>query len=119
MVFLLGIAELLIFHPVDTVAKRLMSNKAKVCTIYTEVSQVKRSSNRFLSQRYHPSSSGTLLQPLLHANFFHYSLVSDMLLDTKLPNECTSLVVNRGFTTSSTSTTSLALPILSASVKGR
>lgn len=26
-----GIAELLIFHPVDTVAKRLMSNKAKVC----------------------------------------------------------------------------------------
>ena len=25
-----GIAELLIFHPVDTVAKRLMSNKAKV-----------------------------------------------------------------------------------------
>lgn len=26
----LGIAELLIFHPVDTVAKRLMSNKAKV-----------------------------------------------------------------------------------------
>ena len=31
--FFLGIAELLIFHPVDTVAKRLMSNKAKVCTI--------------------------------------------------------------------------------------
>ena len=29
--FLTGIAELLIFHPVDTVAKRLMSNKAKVC----------------------------------------------------------------------------------------
>ena len=27
----LGVAELLIFHPVDTVAKRLMSNKAKVC----------------------------------------------------------------------------------------
>ena len=26
-----GIAELLIFHPVDTVAKRLMSNKDKVC----------------------------------------------------------------------------------------
>jgi hypothetical protein len=26
----LGVAELLIFHPVDTVAKRLMSNKAKV-----------------------------------------------------------------------------------------
>lgn len=26
-----GIAELLIFHPVDTIAKRLMSNKAKVC----------------------------------------------------------------------------------------
>ena len=26
----LGIAELLIFHPVDTIAKRLMSNKAKV-----------------------------------------------------------------------------------------
>lgn len=25
-----GIAELLIFHPVDTIAKRLMSNKAKV-----------------------------------------------------------------------------------------
>ena len=25
-----GIAELLIFHPVDTVAKRLMSNKDKV-----------------------------------------------------------------------------------------
>jgi hypothetical protein len=26
----IGIAELLIFHPVDTIAKRLMSNKAKV-----------------------------------------------------------------------------------------
>jgi hypothetical protein len=25
-----GVAELLIFHPVDTIAKRLMSNKAKV-----------------------------------------------------------------------------------------
>jgi hypothetical protein len=28
----LGVAELLIFHPVDTIAKRLMSNKAKVLT---------------------------------------------------------------------------------------
>ena len=28
----LGVAELLIFHPVDTIAKRLMSNKAKVPT---------------------------------------------------------------------------------------
>lgn len=28
--YFLGVAELLIFHPVDTVAKRLMSNKAKV-----------------------------------------------------------------------------------------
>jgi hypothetical protein len=27
-----GVAELLIFHPVDTIAKRLMSNKAKGCT---------------------------------------------------------------------------------------
>jgi len=25
-----GVAELLVFHPVDTIAKRLMSNKAKV-----------------------------------------------------------------------------------------
>ena len=25
-----GIAELLVFHPVDTIAKRLMSNKSKV-----------------------------------------------------------------------------------------
>jgi hypothetical protein len=25
-----GVSELLIFHPVDTIAKRLMSNKAKV-----------------------------------------------------------------------------------------
>ena len=32
-VFFLGVAELLIFHPVDTVAKRLMSNKSKVCAI--------------------------------------------------------------------------------------
>ena len=29
----IGIAELLIFHPVDTIAKRLMSNKAKVSII--------------------------------------------------------------------------------------
>ena len=32
-----GIAELMVFHPVDTVAKRLMSNKnksAKVCRIF-------------------------------------------------------------------------------------
>jgi hypothetical protein len=29
----LGVAELLIFHPVDTIAKRLMSNKAKVSTL--------------------------------------------------------------------------------------
>ena len=28
-----GVAELLIFHPVDTVAKRLMSNKTKVLPI--------------------------------------------------------------------------------------
>jgi hypothetical protein len=27
---LTGVAELLIFHPVDTIAKRLMSNQAKV-----------------------------------------------------------------------------------------
>ena len=27
---LTGVSELLIFHPVDTIAKRLMSNKAKV-----------------------------------------------------------------------------------------
>ena len=26
-----GVAELLVFHPVDTIAKRLMSNKSKVC----------------------------------------------------------------------------------------
>lgn len=25
-----GVAELLVFHPVDTIAKRLMSNKSKV-----------------------------------------------------------------------------------------
>lgn len=29
---LTGLAELFIFHPVDTVAKRLMSNTAKVLT---------------------------------------------------------------------------------------
>jgi len=28
----LGVAELLVFHPVDTIAKRLMSNKGKVST---------------------------------------------------------------------------------------
>jgi len=31
--FISGVAELLIFHPVDTIAKRLMSNKAKVRSI--------------------------------------------------------------------------------------
>ncbi|RDX40847.1 mitochondrial carrier [Lentinus brumalis] len=30
-----GIAELLIFHPVDTIAKRLMSNKSKVASLST------------------------------------------------------------------------------------
>ena len=30
----LGVAELLVFHPVDTVAKRLMSNKAKVMNLF-------------------------------------------------------------------------------------
>ena len=30
----LGVAELLVFHPVDTVAKRLMSNKAKVSPFF-------------------------------------------------------------------------------------
>lgn len=29
---IVGVAELLIFHPVDTIAKRLMSYKAKVST---------------------------------------------------------------------------------------
>ena len=30
-----GVAELLVFHPVDTIAKRLMSNKAKVrCVLH-------------------------------------------------------------------------------------
>lgn len=29
-----GVAELIIFHPVDTVAKRLMSNKSKVPSCY-------------------------------------------------------------------------------------
>ena len=126
--FFLGIAELLIFHPVDTVAKRLMSNKAKVCNfVFTTTSSndnetfglTRQFKIRFLSQHYHPSSSGTLLQLLLHENFYHYFLVLDMLLDTKLHNECTSLVVNRGLTTSSTSTTSQALLILSVSVKER
>jgi hypothetical protein len=26
-----GVAELVVFHPVDTIAKRLMSNKSQVC----------------------------------------------------------------------------------------
>ena len=30
-----GVSELLIFHPVDTIAKRLMSNKAKVSSQLT------------------------------------------------------------------------------------
>ena len=30
MCFRVGIAELLIFHPVDTIAKRLMSNTSQV-----------------------------------------------------------------------------------------
>jgi hypothetical protein len=57
----LGIAELLIFHPVDTVAKRLMSNKAKVTQVspkpkYPESHRV---GFRCPSRRYHPLSSGT------------------------------------------------------------
>jgi len=32
-----GVAELLIFHPVDTIAKRLMSNKAKVLLRQTHI----------------------------------------------------------------------------------
>ena len=122
--FFIGVAELLIFHPVDTVAKRLMSNKAKVCNLFSFTSSTSNDNvdfykTRFLSQHCHPSSSGTLLQLPLHENFYHCSLVLDMLLDTKLHNECTSLVVNRGLTTSSTSTTSQALLILLVSVKGR
>ena len=31
-----GVAELVIFHPVDTIAKRLMSNKSKVCPCQAE-----------------------------------------------------------------------------------
>ena len=120
MFLLIGIAELLIFHPVDTVAKRLMSNKAKVLCNFFFMTMINfKLIDRFLSQRCHLSSSETLLQLLLHANFYPYSLVWDMLLDTRLHNECTSSVVNRGLTTSSTSTTSLTLLILSASVKGR
>ena len=122
--FFLGVAELLIFHPVDTVAKRLMSNKAKVCNLFSFTSSTSNDNvdfnkTRFLSQHCHPSSSGTLLQLPLHENFYHCSLVLDMLLDTRLHNECTSLVDNRGLTTSSTSTTSQALLIRLVSVKGR
>ena len=118
--FFLGVAELLIFHPVDTVAKRLMSNKAKVCTICSYDLELNSSvKSRFLSQHCHPLSSETLLQLLLHENSYHYSLVLDMLLDTRLHNECTSSVVNRGLTTSSTSTTRIVLLILLASGKGR
>ena len=29
----LGVAELLVFHPVDTIAKRLMSNKSKASNL--------------------------------------------------------------------------------------
>lgn len=33
-----GVAELVVFHPVDTVAKRLMSNKEKSAQVRTHIS---------------------------------------------------------------------------------
>jgi len=65
----LGIAELLIFHPVDTVAKRLMSNKAKVLSpIPISHAETYRDISRSRCRHFHLLSSETLLQHHLHEN---------------------------------------------------
>ena len=121
--FLTGIAELLIFHPVDTVAKRLMSNKAKVCRRVLNYSgywpHMYTMCCRFPSRLCRPLFSGTLQLNLLQQNSYHYSLVSDTLQATRLRNGCTNSVVNHGSTTSSTNTTNPTFQVPLGNGRGR
>jgi hypothetical protein len=71
-----GVSELLIFHPVDTIAKRLMSNKAKV-----------------LSQ---PTHSGVALT-LLKGSFSLNSIIFRDAASVPLPKKLLSLFPGLGY----------------------
>jgi hypothetical protein len=92
----LGVAELLIFHPVDTIAKRLMSNKAKVSTFLPFYTNAHDSTRRSRSRRSHQLSSASIPQLPWGVSYSRFFRVSAMPQATKSHNESTSLAANRG-----------------------
>jgi hypothetical protein len=97
----IGVAELLIFHPVDTVAKRLMSNKAKV-RFYLDIYQpdVISFCARFRRyQRFLQSFSATQTPHLLAVNYYLFFLGLGTPPATRSLKGYTSLVDSRGSTT--------------------
>lgn len=118
--YLQGVAELLIFHPVDTVAKRLMSNKAKVRFPPTcgNILRLIRS-RRYHSRHFRPFFSVTPPPRRLQGNSYHFSLVLDMLLAIRSRSACINLEGSHGSTTCSTSTTRTTSPIPLANGKER
>ena len=106
-----GVAELLIFHPVDTVAKRLMSNKVKVCSALSSFSSSRAYrvqpepmcifvSYRSPSLLCHLSSSVTTRRRPSDASYSRYSQVSGTPPVTRSLSGYTSLVDSRGSTIS-------------------
>jgi len=96
-----GVAELLVFHPVDTVAKRLMSNKNKVCALIgTSCSRIKYLACRSRSRQFRLSSSAMLQVNQYFPSCCLYSLVLGMPQATRLLSGYTSSVVSHTSTTS-------------------
>lgn len=112
----IGVAELLVFHPVDTIAKRLMSNKAKVLLPLRLLSvsafspswlsrtpnttpraskneNGKRKNRSPLHRCPLSSSENTPLHPLQNV-CYHYSPVSVTQQDIKSPRGYTNMAVN-------------------------
>jgi len=83
-----GIAELMIFHPVDTISKRLMSNRANLAF---------QNLNAVVFRQH---SDATAFR-----KFLSLSLVSAMLLDTRFSSVSTSLADSPTPMTISTPTT--------------
>jgi hypothetical protein len=116
----LGVAELLIFHPVDTIAKRLMSNKAKVGFASFRPSPMTRiDPTRSRSPHCRPSSSASTPRHRWGASCSRSSLASGTQQVTRSRSAYTSSAGSPGSTTSSPGTTSRTSRMRSASARAR
>ena len=104
-----GVAELVVFHPVDTIAKRLMSNKSKVRqssrVAHFGAGLTAHPVHRSLLRRSQLSSSANTRLRRLASVFCRCFPVSATRLATRSPSAFTSTEASHGSATSSRGTT--------------